>query len=117
MPGVRGNNVFHGAFDFFEWSAKYYTTPLEVTKALERSLIVLRTAFRILNIKPASLRLDGDPEKRAGEPAQGRRDFDELLLLLFPNNGDNKSNRIIPSLERSRCRLRFCVSKTKSSGY
>lgn len=34
MQGVKGNDKFEGAFDFFEWSAPYYLTPYEVAKAL-----------------------------------------------------------------------------------
>ncbi len=35
MNGITGNNQFNnGRFDFFEWSAKYYTTPQEVLDAL-----------------------------------------------------------------------------------
>ena len=30
-----------------------------------------------------------DKQKGAGKPAPVHKDFDELLFLIFPNNGDN----------------------------
>lgn len=34
MEPVKGNDKFNGVFDFFEWSAPYYSSPKEVVKAL-----------------------------------------------------------------------------------